>query len=412
MFRHRSFQACFAACILCIDAVNLRASAPQIQTDLDSSGSPSPLLSFVFVSSPAEHKVSYAEVQTTGHTAVGGTRALISSYVQQPFGLAYEPLQSALFVADIGREEVLRYKLEVTRTGSVPSYQVVVVGTPLVVVKGMIIKWVAVDTLGNLYYTGAESGTINRLSALGLKQIVDKVVGPTDMATVTAQENILLAEATASEQLHSSSHHAKRGTNSVVTLYEQGVSPHVSSPRGIVTSGNKVYWVNGKDGQRVGDDGLVIGSLAAGWTDPASHVAATGYSSTAVASNSPASVGVAACPNSVVFSDGAQNVFAMTLAGHLMTLADTFDAARGIVWDGDGSLYVADSTKGGVFALPCGAPAAPQKVIDLPDATGIAVMKRNAVAFTSAQASETEIAEETGQAAIMSFVTDLSDTFR
>lgn len=80
----------------------------------------------------------------------------------------------------------------------------------------------------------------------------------------------------------------------------------------------------------------------------------------------------------------------------MATFTEQLEAPRGLAWDGDGTVYVADQAGSAVFSFPSGKLAATQtsRVVDLHDAFGLALLGEQDPGF----------AEAKGQAATTGFL--------
>jgi len=127
------------------------------------------------------------------------------------------------------------------------------------------------------------------------------------------------------------------GKKAPVNLYTGG---SVSGPSGVsgASGSGIVYWTNTVSGTSKGS--VVAGDITTGVT-------------TTLASNIDMAHGVCVSQNNVFFTADAKNMYAVKrTGGAVVEVASSFGRPRGCVYDGDGTVYVADALHGKVYTLP------------------------------------------------------------
>lgn len=257
---------------------------------------------YLIVSSPATHQVGYTLLKRNGDFDTVNMRLLIGSGLVYPQGLAVDNIRQRLYIADPQLNALVAYKL-------VMNGDAVEAQNQEVVVNGIETRWVAVDALGNVFFSDEVNSRIYKISAQEMDTKKDQ-----------AQKNAMV-------------------------VYDQGnVGPAVSLPGGVAVDNFHVYWTNKENGEQ-------IGVLHYGNEDSAAS------SATLLAKNSPKCYGVCLGINTVFFTDETQNLFAQRRGqADISTVSDHFEAPRGCAHDGEGTIYVADKNKNAVFSIPTNTP--------------------------------------------------------
>jgi hypothetical protein len=121
---------------------------------------------------------------------------------------------------------------------------------------------------------------------------------------------------------------------------DTGTTPAVSSPGGIVSApgSGTVYWVNTASGTSKGS--LVVGDFSDGFT-------------TVVATTGDISHGICMTEGNIFYTGDTQKVWGVKRAGgNAVAVTSSLTKPRGIAYDGDGTVYVADKTQGKVYSFP------------------------------------------------------------
>jgi DNA-binding beta-propeller fold protein YncE len=282
---------------------------------------------YLIVSAPTLSKVVYTRLPddvTTGPS--GDPKPLIDSGLKMPQGLAVDHKRNALYVADPDLRKVLCYKL--TFSGG----NMMVSGEPSVAAQDKEVRWVAVDGTGNVFITDEANGQILRVPA----------------------EKLL------------------RGDPTPMVIYDSTTNSHVSAPGGIAVDNFHVYWTNKAAGTEEN-----VGSLVRGFEKPLGTNAATEV--VQLARNTPKAYGVCLSENNVFYTNSDKVVFGVKKTGSaIATITDVFEEPRGCVWDGDGTVYIADKKSGTVSSFAGNmrnlAPAPVTLTVKFEDAFGVAVV--------------------------------------
>jgi len=121
---------------------------------------------------------------------------------------------------------------------------------------------------------------------------------------------------------------------------DSGPTPAVSSPGGIATApgSGTVYWVNSAAGSSKGS--LVVGDLTDGFT---SVLATTGD----------ISHGITLTEKNIFYTADSQTVYGVKRAGgNAVAVTTSLTKPRGLAYDSDGTVYVADKVHGKVYSFP------------------------------------------------------------
>lgn len=334
---------------------------------------------FLLMSSTVERKVSY--VLLSDFKVVGGkVRALVDDGLSWPYGLAYDQRTSVLYVADTGLRSVVCYNIQVRimPEGHGTPFELAVHGAKSVVVQNVLASWVTVDNEGNLFYTDQETRTVNRIHHQLLWQLRQGRVSASELRRVT-EEELRVASALAevvekpadspaealAETLDSSSDRRSAAPANVLSLHQAGDVV----PDGVAADGGELYWVDDKGGvNRISaeepSDALVMSSVQL-----RAH-------------------GIAATSNMVIFTTENAEVYGVRkTGGNAVPLSQDFHSPRGVVWDGDNTVYIADTGTNAVYSMPCGRLAERQpleRILEMHGPFGLALIRTSDVAFAEA----------------------------
>ncbi|CAJ1404049.1 unnamed protein product [Effrenium voratum] len=381
---------------------------------------------FLIISSPEERIVSYAQV-SDDYTAVKGLVKPLLQDVSIPKGLAYDAQHSRLFVADPGARRIRAWKLFLERCLT-PEEKAGMLGAAVTdpfttdaaegptacdlpwtlraghevtVVSDVSSEWVSVDKDGNLYYSDQNKKSVNKIDATLLLNLIHGEIQPAELkhrpagrafAESLRQEGKEAMEvkaglADAGEALTDSVKGAAGmlgsasataisavlptvSDDSILELFQAADSPHVATPGGIASDTVQVYWANQ-------DHGFEKGSIGTGFAAPS--LSAEGPKTGKLTNQTEHSFGLAVTRNAVIFSDGGAVYGVSKFGGGAATpLNGNFIISRGLVWDGSGSIFVADEGASAVYAMPCSILAENQpiqQVLQLHGAFGLALVQ-------------------------------------
>lgn len=362
-----------AACMSMVKQSALRTGRSDQLSNWQAGLTPPPAL--LIMSSPAERKVSYAEL--LDFKAVDGVvQPLIDSGLGGPCGIAYHSSSGALYVADPPKRKILRYHILARRCqGSHCKlvHELVVKGVQLVVAQNVLSAWVAVDGAGSLYYTDQETNSVNKIDINVLHRLIARSLRAGDLKFVSEQEVRALAAAGMSQEFGSQAQQRAAVASeaalraSIVSLYQAGGSSHVGMPTGVMSDGGLVYWAN----QAVGTGSVAVGSASL-------QTSGDFFAQTFAVSNATDPAYGIAGTRSMILYAGQEMLFGVgKVSGVVSTLSDALTAPRGIVWDGDSTVYIADMGGNAVFSVPCGRPENQplHHVVDFHGPFGLALLR-------------------------------------
>lgn len=279
---------------------------------------------YLIVSTPASNKVMYMSLPARGAPAIGdarGLKPLIQTNLTYPQGIAVDEYRKMLYVADPKLHKVVRYPLQ--HVGDQLA-----VGPKEDVAVGVETRAIAVDGLGNVWFTDEPTHRILRVTAAKIE------------AKNTTAEEMFVG------------------------------SPHINAPGGIAVDNFFVYWLNKREGTSVG-------SLIRGLQQDEGNASVT-----SLASNADKCYGVCLALGNIFYTDESNHVYginrASTAAHNPVAVTSDLGQPRGCSFDGDNTVYVADRAGNAVYQFASNmntlmANRQMTKVIDLPGAFGVAV---------------------------------------
>jgi len=275
-----------------------------------------PLTEYVFVSQPGKRAVSVTEVNSLTREVVRESRAVISTGLREPSGLAVDHDRQRLYVADPKSHKVFMYKLYIDGNGlSVREDE------QYVAVHDVTPRWVAVDDKGSLFATDEGRSFIAEVDASELARLGQQDASIDDVRP----------------QFHK--------------LYMNEKTKQVDRPGGIAVDGNNVYWGNRARGRP-------YGSLLSAPEDPESRISkGVPDMIQALSKNVDKVYGVCASPNVVFYTGGSRAVYGAKPGSYqarasTTVLLDDYAAPRGCVWDGDGTVLLADKGGDAIWSFP------------------------------------------------------------
>lgn len=290
-------------------------------------GSYTPPTKFLIVSNALNGSVGYIQLSRDGNFSEAKT--LIDKDLVRPQGIAVDQKRQLLLIADSELKKVVSYGLIVHEDGTLGVDE----QTP--VAEDVPARWVAVDGLGDVYFTDEEDSKVLKVSA---GQLLD---GDTKPRPVFADPS-------------------GNGAGSI------------RSPGGVATDNFHVYWTNKENAQNVG---TVVKALQG----PArSNATGAEMDAKVLATNLDKAYGLCFAMGTLYYTGTEKNVFAVAAKGsNVVTVSSELSNPRGCVWDGESTIYVADRSADGIFALPTRSLALVQapakKVAAFEGAFGVAV---------------------------------------
>merc|ERR1719181_1755796 len=168
----------------------------------------------------------------------------------------------------------------------------------------------------------------------------------------------------------------------IYTLYEADGCPNVGTPAGVTAEGSRLYWTN-----QVG--GFSAGAIAEGQTFPKIKKIKFGkdddsdgqptFPSYKLQNNTGAAYGVCLTSSKIIYTESAHTVYAMSRGTQqVVALTTNLLKPRGVAWDGDNTVYVADQEANFIVAIPVGvleANAPTTQSVDIHGPFGLALVK-------------------------------------
>jgi len=280
---------------------------------------------FLIVSTPSTSKISYVKIPQPGEKGSPTVSTLIGVGLSAPQGVAVDQMRKKLYVTDPADQKIFSYDIH-------DSEDSISCTGPTVVVDNTEARWVAVDPVGNVYYTDEPSQQILKLPA-------DQVA---------------------------------KGVSTPIVLYDSAATVEVSAPGGIAADSFYTYWAN----KHIGDQ---VGSIIRGTEVPKD--ANLQRDVQALSANSDKSYGVCLALSNVFYTQPANTIYGVkNTGGAPQAINDRLINPRGCAYDGIGTVYVADRGAHAIFSFAGNmqelGPALLQKTVALDDAFGVAVFSR------------------------------------
>jgi len=364
----------------------------------------------LIMSSPMERKVSYTQLKN--FKSVGNTvLPILDAGLIAPYGLAWDAPRSALYICDGALRKIIRVKLKAfkcLRQCKGLDIQLKVEGNIYTVVDNVISQWATVDEKGNLYWSAQDSNSIGKLPVKTIDMIIKDQIMAKDLKVTSEVE--AEGEEAGKEAIEDEDSNTTTVTTpqppSIFHLYEKDVSENVGTPAGIVAEGSRLYWTN-----QMG--GLSSGSVVEGKTNPRIKKPAGGgeavvaapaapaaegaedeggskavdaaaadekptFPSTKVTENVPSAYGIALTSSKILYTNPSHYVWACSRGtGETVSLTSGLLKPRGIVWDGDNTVYIADQEGNYIVSMPIGLlkPGAPvSHTLDIHSPFGLALV--------------------------------------
>jgi len=265
---------------------------------------------YLLVSQPHLQKITYFKIpddpygNKTGGIGIDedSETELIVEGLQDPRGIAVDPKTNRLFVADEMQQKVVSFDL------AVKDNKLIYLGDPVTVAQDVKPRWVAVDGVGNVFFTSGADNKIQRVMA----------------------ERMELGD-TRAELVYNGN-----------TVYQ------VSRPSGLAIDNFNIYWANR-------EQGIKMGSLAMGLEMPPENE--PWNSVRTLSDNVLQSFGVCLSATNVFYTANARTVYGVKkVGGPVVKITDKLNQPRGCVWDTDGTIYIADRGNEGIYTFPASAP--------------------------------------------------------
>lgn len=279
---------------------------------------------FLLVSTPRNAQIAYVKLPEDGVFEGLTPQILINKGLHHPQGIAVDHKRMRLFVADPDVQKIYAYQLRISG-GTLTTD-----GRQQIISQQAESRWVAVDGLGNVFFSDE----------------------PTNIIYKVPMQKILRAETTPD------------------IVYNGDTLPEVSKPGGVAVDNFHVYWTNKHHGTLAGSV-LKASETPIAISAPESvHV---------MARNVQKSYGICLALGNVFFTEADQYIYGVKKSGGQITeMSSVLKNPRGCVWDGDGTVFVADRGNNGVYYFPGTMSILRavdvRKAFDFEDAFGLAVV--------------------------------------
>jgi hypothetical protein len=308
---------------------------------------------FLIISSPSQQKIVFTELKNFQSTT-GRTFALIDSGLVSPSGLSFDRDRGALYVADKGAQKIYRYHIYKQDDGN--GLKLITDGVQLCIMENVTAEWVFTDVNGDVFFTDEAAQTINRIPVGVIKLLAKGRYAASDLQVIP-ESQLVNQSASAAKDSSSTAFVEEAASDNppqVFALYQASIHSNINVPAGVASDGVRLYWVNGAQGQ-------THGSVAEGEVDPQAQTAngqTTSFPSLTLTNASATAYGVAKT-NTMVFYSTASNGLGtvnglMPGTNAVVSFATGLASPRGLVWDGDQTLYVADMDANSVYSFPVG----------------------------------------------------------
>jgi sugar lactone lactonase YvrE len=257
----------------------------------------------------------------------------------KPIGIAMDHARNGLYVADWAMGKILRW--DITEDTTLQTLTASDKSTEIY--SGGYVGWLAVDALGNLFFSDEDTSTIWKVSG----------------------EDLIVTSRSKTDKPYYPSYELNcpgvYGTNKptpvVVYSREDTKTSEVSGPGGLAVDNFHVFWGNKQLGTQVGS---VVKGFESSTADKVKQPIK-------IALNTERVYGICLAGNNVYFTDKRTNIYGVKKhGGGIATISPDMKDPRGCTWDGDGTIYVADMEGGKVKSFPANMlNLAPQKLKDV-----------------------------------------------
>lgn len=367
---------------------------------------------FLMTSSPTLKKIVWTTLRNFESTE-GRAFSLVDTGLVEPKGLAFDRKRGHLYVADSGAKKIFRYTVLADLTGSQPALSTS--GVRLTITEGHPVEWVTIDNDGNLFYTAPDTNNINKISNDVMRRIAKGEFTASTLQIVSEKKFEAQQRASAVIELKRKRLLLKTGIKAfptdappvkphIFSIYEAALNPHVSSPASVWADGPDLYWTNQ-------ERGTTAGTIIKGEIDPKSVPSSKGpkpFPAVAMTYVSKGAYGLSKTPKMMFFTRNGSipntGLVSGMLIGTDIVLDFVKDIAepRGLVWDNEETMYVADHGKGQVWSFPIGrmmANAPITKAVSMEGAYGLVLLSSRDACFAKNQVQTAgEMAKDDEQA--------------
>jgi sugar lactone lactonase YvrE len=260
----------------------------------------------------------------------------------KPIGIAVDHARNGLYVADYVMGKILRWPMAEDTTLQTLS----VTSTSTEIYSGAYVSWIAVDSIGNLFFSDEDTSTIWKVAA---HDLIKSGRGKDDEFYDTKK----LTYSLNCPGVYGSD----RPTPVVVYSRDETKTSEVSGPGGLAVDNFHVFWGNKQLGTQVGS---IVKGYETSTPDKIKQPVK-------VALNTERVYGVCLAGNNIFYTDKRTNIYGVKKhGGGIATISESMKDPRGCTWDGDGTIYVADMEGGKVKSFPSNMlNLAPQKLKDV-----------------------------------------------
>lgn len=302
---------------------------------------------FLLISAPRSQKISWVHLPAGSDYSKGRPETLIDTGLHHPQGVAVDQIRKRLYVADPDVQTIY-------------CYQLVILGEKITLDKtrGRVIvtrdaeaRWVAVDGVGNLFFSDESRNLILKV--------------PAEKATSLFETQHLRGSEAPGDIVPE-------------VVYNGATVTEVNEPGGVAVDNFHVFWTNKHFGTQAGS--LVRGS------ETPQVAAGTGNQVTILAQNTAKSYGVCLALNNIFFTDSKTFLYGVKKTGGASAeVSAQLKHPRGCAWDGDGTVFVADRGHNAIFSFASNMQTLGAtkltKAYDAEDAFGVAVVVSPQLAY-------------------------------
>jgi len=238
--------------------------------------------------------------------------------IKEPRGLAVDSLRKILYIVngDAGSPKLYAARIYHNNAGQVACE------APKLIALGLTSNWVSVDFRGKVFFVAS-----NQILSIPVAIVTKKLDGASLIADATATTATTDEEPVEADKVKEDADNAE----SASVVYDGGAVTGVSMPIGLAVDGYRMFWSNGENGKQ---DGVLV----QGMENPMGSVKVN-----KLAANIPMAHGVCITSSRVYYTDEENNVFSTKVnGGAVTTVTDKLQKPRGCVFDGDGTVFIAD----------------------------------------------------------------------
>lgn len=338
--------------------------------------------SVLFISSPTEGQIYTARLLPVSSQArnvpMDKEKLAGAETIKNPKGLAVDSIRKVLFIIDGDDARTLHAaRIYIDHKG-----HVAIEGTQKLA-ESLSSDWVTVDYAGRVFFIAN-----NQVWMMPQEVIDNRIENGPPKGNSTSYVPTVAKEAVKDETAKVKDETDKTEKEEPITfqmVYDGGSVTGVNMPQGLAADGYRLFWSNGQNGEQ---DGTVV----QGFEDPIGDNKVT-----ALATNLATAHGVCLTTARIFYTDEENKVFSTKVNGGPFTMVtDKLKKPRGCVYDGDGTVFVADWGDNKIVSFAGAAMnLGPRRMMhalgDIKDPFGLAVLqgrrKENSVARSAVMLS-------------------------